>query len=226
MSDALRLDLHVHSRHSPDSRLSITGIAEAISVAGLDGFALTDHNTVAGHVELARVAASNPRLRIVPGVEVSTREGHVLALGVVEAPPPYRPVDESIRWIVAHGGVAVPSHPMRWVHGIGARTAERVDVPALETVNGHNGAVTNGRAELLAARRGIGATGGSDAHERRDVGRAFTELPPDLDSVDAVLEALRSHRTRGAGSSLSGSDRARLAVRTWLNRAARGFRSL
>ncbi|HTT26347.1 MAG TPA: CehA/McbA family metallohydrolase [Thermoplasmata archaeon] len=226
MTNGLRLDLHVHSRHSPDSRLTLAQIIDQLGPAGLQGFALTDHNSVAGHSELARLATQYPRYRLIPGVEVSTRDGHVLGYGVAEAPPPYRPAEETIGWILAHGGVPVPAHPCRWSHGIGRRLAEQLAVPALETTNGHNPEIANARAELIAARRQIGSTGGSDVHELRDLGRAYTEFPEDVDSIPEILTAIRIGHTRGAGASLRMSARLRLAVRTSLLRATRGFRGI
>jgi predicted metal-dependent phosphoesterase TrpH len=226
MSDGLRLDLHVHSRHSPDSRLTLAQIVDQLGPAGLHGFALTDHNSVAGHFELAALAKQYPRYRLIPGVEVSTREGHLLGFGVAEAPPPYRPVEETVGWITSRGGVAIPAHPCRWSHGIGRKLADRISVPALETMNGHNPEIANARAELIAARRRLGSIGGSDVHELRDLGRAYTEFPRDVDSVDELLAALRAGHSRGAGTSLRIGARVRLAVRTTLLRATRGFRPI
>jgi predicted metal-dependent phosphoesterase TrpH len=226
MSDGLRLDLHVHSRYSPDSRLTLAQIVDQLGPAGLQGFALTDHNSVDGHSELAALARQYPRYRFIPGVEVSTSNGHLLGYGITELPPTFRPVEETVEWIRAHGGVAVPAHPCRWSHGIGARLAERIDVPALETTNGHNPMVANARAELIAARRRIGSTGGSDVHELRDLGRAFTQFPEEVDTVAEILAALQAGHTRGAGASLTVSARLRLAVRTALLRATRGLRPI
>jgi predicted metal-dependent phosphoesterase TrpH len=226
MNPGQRIDLHVHSRHSPDSSLTLQEIVDHLGQAGLTGFALTDHNSVAGHPELREIERRYPMYRMVPGVEVSTREGHLLAFGVSELPPAKQPIADTVRWVIDHGGVPVPAHPMRWSHGIGRKWATSLDVPALETTNGHTGAIPNARAELLAARRGIGGTGGSDVHELRDIGRALTEFPESVDSVSDILDALREGRCQGTGLSLGGPARLRVALRTGLLRAARGFRSI
>ncbi|HEY6238431.1 MAG TPA: PHP domain-containing protein, partial [Thermoplasmata archaeon] len=99
MSDGVRIDLHVHSSFSPDSRTRVEQIVDRLGVAGLQGFALTDHNTIAGHATLAELARRSPRLRIVPGVEVSTVEGHLLVLGTSELPPIRRPIAETLDWV-------------------------------------------------------------------------------------------------------------------------------
>jgi predicted metal-dependent phosphoesterase TrpH len=226
MTEGYRLDLHVHSSYSPDSRLPIGSVVEQLTLQGLNGFALTDHNTVAGHAALRALAARNPQLRFLPGIEVSTREGHLLAFGIDEVPPLRQPVDQTVEWIEAHGGVAVPAHPARHSHGIGRRLAASLKVPALETLNGHNSELANARASLIAAQRTLGETGGSDAHDAAGVGRGYTVFPEGVESVDELLEELRRRHTSSAGVSLRFGEMARLAARTVARRAVRGFRPI
>lgn len=226
MSGPVRLDLHVHSRHSPDSSLALEEIAARIASLGLAGFAVTDHNTTAGHAEIPALREKFPQLLVVPGIEVSTLEGHLLAYGVDAAPPVHRPLREAVGWIRDHGGEPVLSHPFRRSHGVGGPVAESADVNAVETRNGHNSARANARATELAHRRGLGGTGGSDAHALRDVGRAFTEFRDPVTSLDDLLAALRSHRTVGVGRSLTSAERVELAVRMVFLRVTRGFRPI
>jgi predicted metal-dependent phosphoesterase TrpH len=226
MTDGVRIDLHVHSNRSPDSRLTLDAIVGQLSFVGLRGFALTDHNTVAGHAALAAMQQRHPEYLYIPGVEVSTHEGHLLGYGVAEAPPPHRPVGETVEWIESRGGVAVVAHPFRWRHGVGRRVATAVPVRAIETRNGHNSELANARAELLAAQRGIGATGGSDAHDLPDLGRAFTEFPDPAETVDDLLESLRHHRISADGQSLTIAGRLRVSARTTARFVGRGFRSV
>ena len=226
MNEARRIDLHVHTRFSVDSRIRIASLVEQVGIAGLHGFALTDHNSVAGHPHLKEIALRYPRYTFVPGVEASTREGHVLLYGVSEAPPVHRPLAETLQWAEARGAVAVLSHPLRWAHGVGRRLAETAPVHGIEAMNGHNGEVANAGAELIAARRKVAETGGSDAHELPELGTAYTEFPEGTQSVDDVLEHLRRGQCRAAGRSLPPPQRLRLAVMTLARRAGRGFRPI
>jgi predicted metal-dependent phosphoesterase TrpH len=220
----MRIDLHVHSDRSPDSNLSLDQIVQQLSGTSLQGFALTDHNTIAGHPRLRELASENRSYRMIPGVEVSTREGHLLVYGVAELPPIHAPLSETLDWVHARSGVAVLAHPFRWAHGVGRRVAETANVDGIETVNGHNPPVANARAELVAARRHLTVTGGSDAHDRDGLGRACTEFPSDVDTVDEMLTALRRSRTSASGRSLGFAERIRLSARTGALRALRGFR--
>jgi predicted metal-dependent phosphoesterase TrpH len=226
MNPGLRLDLHLHSAASPDSRLSLEAAVERLGPQGLNGFALTDHNTVAGHRTLRKLAERFPQYRFIPGIEVSTRDGHLLALGIGELPPLRRPVSETVEWVEAHGGVAVPAHPARRSHGIGRRLAETVKVPALETVNGHNSELANARAAVIAARRTLGETGGSDAHDVRGVGRGYTVFPEGAETVDDLLEEVRRRHTLSAGKSLGLAEMVRVATGTVVRRMFRGLRPI
>jgi predicted metal-dependent phosphoesterase TrpH len=226
MNPGLRLDLHLHSTHSPDSRLTLDAAVERLGPQGIDGFALTDHNTVAGHAALRGFVERFPQYRFIPGIEVSTGDGHLLAFGIAEVPPLRRPVSETVEWVEAHGGIAVPAHPARFSHGIGRRLAETVKVPALETMNGHNSELANAQAAVIAARRTLGETGGSDAHDVTGVGRAYTVFPEGIDTVDDLLEALRLRRTLSAGKSLGIGELLRVATGTVVRRMFRGFRPI
>lgn len=222
----MRLDLHVHSHHSPDSSLSVTALVARLSERGLNGFALTDHNSVAGHAELAECQAKAPHLLLVPGVEVSTLEGHLLVYGVRAAPPTGRPVAETIEWVGAHDGIPVLAHPFRLSHGVGRAVAESAAVAAIETVNGHNSPRANRRAAAVATARKLGTTGGSDVHELSDLGRAFTEFPEGTSTVDEALRALRAGRTTGSGTPLNFPGRVRTGWRSVALRIRRGLRPI
>jgi len=223
---SVRLDLHVHSHHSPDSSLTIEAIVTSLGERGLNGFALTDHNSVAGHRELAEWQAKLPEAILLPGIEVSTADGHLLAYGVHEAAPPHRPAAETVAWVRQHGGVAVLPHPFRLSHGVGRAISETADVAAIETVNGHSSPRANRRAAEVARRRRLGSTGGSDVHELSDLGRAYTEFPEGTGSPAAALLALESRSTHGSGGTLPWSGRARTEWRTIVLRLRRGLRPI
>src|SRR5205809_6957798 len=106
----MRLDLHNHTRYSPDSRVSPTDLVARARQLRLDGIAITDHNSVAGIREAEAAAAG---LIVLSGIEISTRSGHVIAYGVREATPRDLPVRETVGRITALGGVAVAPHPYR-----------------------------------------------------------------------------------------------------------------
>jgi predicted metal-dependent phosphoesterase TrpH len=224
MTGPLRLDLHVHSSYSADSRVSLGQIVQGLGAAGLHGFAITDHNTVAGLERIPELRRRSPGPLIVPGVEVSAFEGHVLLYGVSECPPRDLPLVELADWAAARNAVVVLAHPFRWIHGAGRRIAESGPVHGIETLNGRNSEITNAKAGLVAARRHVAETGGSDAHELSSLGRAFTEFPDGPETVEELLELLRRGRCESGGVSLSAIRRFRLLFSNGAKRAGRGFR--
>ncbi len=74
-------DLHVHS-HFSDGEHDVKALAAIAKEAGLSGFAVTDHDTVAGLAGIEAIGATMG-MRILPGLEISTEheggEVHILA---------------------------------------------------------------------------------------------------------------------------------------------------
>lgn len=77
------VDLHAHTPGSADAKAehygTPTDIVEAALSADLDAIAVTDHNT-AGWCDAVAAAATGTNLIVLPGVEISTTEGHLLAI--------------------------------------------------------------------------------------------------------------------------------------------------
>ncbi len=69
----MRYDLHCHSNAS-DGVLSPVQLVRRAAAAGLDGLALTDHDTVAGIAE-AMEAAEHLGIELIPGIELSIQAG-------------------------------------------------------------------------------------------------------------------------------------------------------
>ncbi|EQD51615.1 PHP domain protein, partial [mine drainage metagenome] len=161
---------------------------------------------------------------LLPGVEVSTRDGHLLAYGVAEAPPRHRDLETTADWVRDHGGEPVIAHPFRWRHGAGGRLTAVAHVAGIEVRNAHNSAAANRRAEEWAELRHLAARGGSDVHVLADVGRAVTVFPDPVAGVDDLLEAIRTGRTRAAGASMSFGGRLGLLVSNGAKFVARGLR--
>src|SRR6056297_2484556 len=191
----ITIDPHVHSEGSYDGHEPVEFLLEQASDIGLDGIVVTDHDTIAESLRAAELAPQYGLVGI-PGVEVSTAAGHLLAIGVEERPEPHQPLDETVEWIRDAGGTAVVPHPFqRTRHGI--RKGRITDCDAIEVYNawiftGYR----NRRARKFAARCGYPGVAASDAHSAKYLGRAYTELTiegvaskADLDS-ERIVEAI------------------------------------
>ncbi|RDI72187.1 CehA/McbA family metallohydrolase [Halopelagius longus] len=202
----LRFDPHVHSEGSYDCETPVEAILERAAAAGLDAVAVTDHDEIDESLRAAELAPVYGLVGI-PGVEVSTAEGHLLALGVESVPETGRSLAETARRVADAGGVSVVPHPFqRSRHGARRRAIDGAAVDAVEVYNAHTlTGLRNGQARSYADARSIPGVGGSDAHGPALVGRAYTvvgvprgkEADPEavLDAVAAGRTAVRGERT-------------------------------
>ena len=201
----ITLDAHVHTEASHDCSTSPERVVSAAIDAGLDAIAVTDHDVIVGALRMVK-AAEDTDLLVVPGAEVSTADGHLLAIGVETVPEPGRPFDESVATVRAAGGVAVVPHPFQTSRS-GVQASAIEDCDGIETLNAV--AVTgyqNRRARQFALREGYPAIGGSDAHRSALIGRAFTSvaLPEGVDwtrmTAANVLAGIRAGDAAAQGT--------------------------
>jgi predicted metal-dependent phosphoesterase TrpH len=192
------LDPHVHSAGSYDCSVPVERVLAAARDAGLDAVAITDHDAIAESLRAVELAPEYGLLAL-PGVEVSTADGHLLALGVEEALEPGRSLAATAADVRERGGVSVVPHPFQRMRHGAPRAAIR-GVDCVETYNAHTvvGA-RNRQAAAFARLRGYPATAGSDAHDARLVGRAYTTVTVADLTREAVLDALRAGRTEVSG---------------------------
>lgn len=192
----MRFDLHIHSCHSHDSNLSVDDILEHAVNIGLDGIAITDHNTVKGSLQAkARAKELNLPLIVLPGMEVSTSKGHLLVLGINEDIPYGLSPEETIGMVREKGGIVIPSHPFK-MKGIGQ--VDGLDVDAIETFNSSCIFNENAEAKQMARSLGKGEVGGSDSHLLDTIGFGLTEIDTEPNQ-EAVLQAIREGKTRSSG---------------------------
>jgi predicted metal-dependent phosphoesterase TrpH len=198
----LAVDPHVHTGGSYDCSTPVEDVLAAAADAGLDAVVVTDHDVVAASRRAADLAPDYGLVGV-PGVEVSTADGHLLALGVRSPPEPGRPLPATARTVRRRGGVAVVPHPFqRWRHG--ARPGDIAAVDAVETGNAHTIlGVRNRQAARFARREGYPRTAGSDAHDAALVGAAYTEVSARARTAAAVVEAVRAGRTVPRGGRTS-----------------------
>jgi len=181
-----RADLHMHTTFS-DGWPSPTELVDHVSRrTDLDVIAVTDHDTIEGALRAADRAGSRRRLQVIVGEEVSSREGHILALFLERRIRPGMSAAATVNAIHEQGGVAVAAHPF-WrterqvrsgpVHGVGWLAAE-LDFDAVEVENATPGFyVFNRLARRLNLGLGAPEIGSSDAHILDAIGRAYTEFP-------------------------------------------------
>ncbi len=104
-------DLHIHTTASHDGTATVAAtLAHVASKTKLDIIAITDHDAIDGALE---AAALGPRygLSVIPGIEISTAEGHLLALWVTRLIPAHLSLCDTLALIAEQGGLAIAPHP-------------------------------------------------------------------------------------------------------------------
>ncbi|ONK13644.1 CehA/McbA family metallohydrolase [Streptomyces sp. MP131-18] len=208
-----RGDCHLHTVHS-DGRRTPADVAAAARAAGLDFIVTTEHNTTSGHGAWQGLWGDD--LLVLCGEEVTTRNGHFLALGTDPGTFidwRYRARDgayaQYTRRIHRAGGLVVPAH----AHAACIGCSWKFGFTGADAVEVWNGP-WNAEDELALAgwdsllRHGDGwlpAMGNSDAHREPDVvGLPQTVVLADDLSRPAILAGIRSGRSWVAESAAVG----------------------
>ncbi|MFC8965804.1 CehA/McbA family metallohydrolase [Streptomyces sp. NPDC057094] len=215
-----RGDCHLHSWYS-DGRRTPAEIAALARAAGLDFINSSDHNTHSSHPHWADQAGDD--LLILLGEEITTRNGHVLALGTdpgTFVDWRYRARDNRFgkfaRRVREAGGLVVPAHPHAtcigcgWKFGFGEADAVEVwngpytpddEIALADWDNMLVAAVRSGGGQ--DGRGWLPAMGNSDAHRDPDqVGTPQTVVLADDLTREAVQAGLRAGRSYVAESQL------------------------
>ena len=197
----IKLDLHVHSAASMDSRMPPEEIIAEARRKGLDGVAVCDHDVLSPAI--LEAAAAEKDFLLIPGTELSTAYGHLLAM-FLEEPVPEQPRDEKgrvsaealpelIDWLHARGALAVLAHPFEIEPG-GDRLLPIL--PLLDGIEVWNARANrkrptaNAEAAAFARDQDLPRFAGSDAHVVREIGNGYVNLTVEELSVEGVRSAL------------------------------------
>ncbi len=152
-------DLHIHTRHGDGMATVAEVLGHVEAHTDLDVIAITEHDTMRASDEARdRSARGSFRFEVVPGMEVTTLDGHLLALFVETSVPSFRRIEETLTAIHVQGGLAVVPHPLSWLtRSVNEKTFARVAAasdPAVrfDAIEEYNGSPA-GRTTSAKARR-------------------------------------------------------------------------
>jgi len=197
-------DLHLHTNLG-DGFVSPARLVRTATERRLAVIAVTDHDHVEGAKRVEeQIAAQGSPVRLVTGVEVSTRQGHLIGLFVTKAPRPMRSVEESIDAIKEQGGLVVVPHPLgRLVPSLSRRRIDSLlaggyEIDGIETYNpSPANAAQRDTVTAANAEWGLAEIGASDAHFWQHVGAAHTRFPGT--TPDDLRHAIVDRTARAGG---------------------------
>jgi predicted metal-dependent phosphoesterase TrpH len=204
--DFSKADLHLHTARG-DGMATIEALLDFVELqTDLDLIAVTDHDQLDAALEARETHARHGgyHFEVITGVEITTIEGHLLALGLESPVPSFRPLTQTIDAVHRQGGLCVIPHPMSWLsrsigrHGIErvlGRAPDGVWFDGIETCNqSPAGKVVDAQVRRLNETQfGLSVAGGSDAHYLPVVGTSFTAFPGQ--GYDAMRAALATGTT-------------------------------
>ncbi len=158
---------------------------------GIKIVAITDHNEVKAYDD---VKDNDKGVIVIPGEEVSSKEGHIIALGIDRLIPRGLGIKETIDAIHEAGGYAFAAHPYRWWSGLGEKNTIQYDFDGTEARNARSIPSANRRSERLAKRIGKPVTAGSDAHTPGPIGDGYLELPDDITTWQEAVAAIMANK--------------------------------
>ena len=179
-TEAIRADLHVHTKYSFDCSISLEPIIDRCVKLGIDCLAVADHGTITGALEMKARAP----FQVIVAEEILTPVGEIMGLFLTEGIPSGLDVEETIKRIKDQGGLVALPHPFDRLRGINHRGRDEIErlvgeIDVVEVFNSRS--LPLGRADrqaaLFAERHGLLRSAGSDAHTLREIGHAYVELP-------------------------------------------------
>ena len=192
-----RADLHIHTRHGDGMATVPQLLAHVEAATTLDVIAVTEHDTLRAAEEARDLhARGSYRFDVIPGMEVTTLDGHLLALFVDEPIPSFQRMETTLAAVHRQGGLAVVPHPLSWMtRSVKVPVFDRIALDAgndgvyFDGIEEYNmspaGRITSAKARSLNRERlGLAALGCSDAHFLAAIGSAQTlfegRTPADL----------------------------------------------
>lgn len=165
---------------------------------GLDAVAVTNHDTIEGALETSK----GEGFLIIPGIEVTTKHGHVLGLDVRERIPPMLDVTTTIQKIHEAGGIAVAAHPTALYRGK-LRNHMTEEFDAVEVINASSipFRFSNWANRKLAEDLNLPQTGGSDAHYAPEIGMAYSMVEASLEKEE-IITAIKNGKTMACGRAI------------------------
>jgi predicted metal-dependent phosphoesterase TrpH len=195
----IKADLHVHTTYSKDSLITPKDLVYYAKKRGLNAIAVTDHNELEGAYKIAK----ETDFLIIPGMEISSSDGHIVALNVHELIPRGLSAFETVERIHKAGGVAIACHPYVYFKGC-LRENVCSTFDAIEIINARAFPFKRSirKAEEAAHKLGLSRVAGTDAHYGPQIGVAYTVIDTSEINVQAIANAIVEGKCQPFGQAM------------------------
>jgi len=192
----MKIDMHIHTKYSYDSDLEPKIIVKLAKIRGLNGVAITDHNTLEGIEKMKKLKFD---FLLVQGCEIKTTSGEILAYGIQEEIEKELSFEETLDRVHEQGGIAIAPHPFDiFRRNFGENLKEGID--GVEIFNARcTFDQFNRLAFLEAKKRKLAFTAGSDAHLASEIGNAYTIFNSNVSEEDEILKLIRKRECKVSG---------------------------
>jgi predicted metal-dependent phosphoesterase TrpH len=217
-------DLHIHSTFSDGIASPEEIVKYAAQNTDLKIIAITDHDNIKGSLKAAELGEKYGIL-VVPGVEVTTLQGHIICLFIDKHIRKFTSVYKTIEITYESGGIIVFPHPMSHLtYSIPLRCIKNIfkkeNFPkpdAIEIINPTlAGRVIRQKVIDLNKTLNLAELAGTDSHTLDTIGSAYTLFPDDVKTLEDVKRAIINRQTIACGEFWSIKEHLRIA-RTRLN---------
>ncbi len=197
----MKYDLHNHTHYSKCSNLKPEILLRIAKKRGLNGIAVTDHNTIKGALEVSKIN-KDKEFEVIVGEEISTNFGDIMVYYLqkeIKEKDFYSVIDEARK----QDALISIAHPFRTsirkIHYF-TLPIEKIKnkIDAIEVFNARNLPGNNGKAQRTAEKLGLAGTAGSDAHFAFEIATGYLIIDRDL------RKALKNKKTRFEGSIFYG----------------------
>jgi len=205
--NSIKLDLHLHTTYSGDSLIKPKDALKFAKIKGLDGFAITDHNSLKAYKILIEKNCND--LIVIPGMEIETNIGEVIGLFLREE---IRTNDNNFFTILdlikEQDGLVIIPHPFDFLRSNRLKMELLTDKIINSYIDGIE--IINSRiifkrsvkkAKGFCKKYNLFETGGSDAHSNKEIGKAYTEIDDIAEkSFECIKKSLLENKSRSLGT--------------------------
>jgi predicted metal-dependent phosphoesterase TrpH len=193
------VDLHVHTRRYSPCAESIDPekLSAAATAMGLDGVVITEHDHLWSPLEIAALNRQVSGPRIYRGVEISSRHGHFLVIGLdtLDGFHPGMSIQKLVGQAQRQDAVVIWAHP-QLTYSQAKSPLDFSNLPyGIDAIEVASTVTVGHQAEEIMAyalRFGYSTVGGSDAHALAKVGKVYTRLDHLPGDEKELAAAIRS----------------------------------